>query len=184
MFLAFTVTFLCLYYVHLNPAYDLTTLMIGVAFPLAFGSSLLLLGRQRVLFFVFFAYFWSLVDDAPVNFDSVLTWPKVTHYQPIVPYFMDYVLLVVVLSSFCLAVRESLKGKDTTLRDNVRFSFLVLMAFGLAYLQDIEVGPVHNLVLSLWYQFDFVEHVASAAVLFVTLRLALSKPQTRGLESA
>jgi hypothetical protein len=174
--LAFVVTFSCLYYAYLNPAYDLGTLMIGVVLPVAFGSSLLLVGRQRILFFVFFAYFWSLVDDAPVHFDSVLTWPEVTRYQPVVPYFMDYVLLVVVLASFCLVVRESLKGKGTTRGEKVMFSFLTLVVFGLSYLQDIEVDAVHRLVASYWYPLDLVEHIASAAVLVFVLKLALSRP--------
>jgi len=174
--LAFMVTSSCLYYVYLNPTYNLGTLVIGVVLPVAFGSSLLLAARQRVLFFVFFAYFWSLVDDAPVHFDSVLTWPEVTHYQPIVPYFMDYVLLVVVLSSFCLAIRESLKGRTITPKEMALFGFLTLVVFGLSYIQDLEVGPVQHLVAGSWYQLDLVEHIASAAVLAFVLKLALSRP--------
>jgi len=173
--LAFVVTSCCLYYVYLNPAYDLGTLMIGVVLPMVFGSSLLLAGRQRVLFFVFSAYFWSLVDDAPVHFDSILTWPEVTRYQPFVPYFMDYVLLVVVLSFFCLAVRESLKGKRTTGKEIALFSLLTLVVFGLSYIQDIQVGPVNELVARYWYTLDLSEHVASAAVLFLVVRHALSR---------
>jgi len=174
--LAFVVTSLCLYYVNLNPVYDLGTLLIGVVLPLAFGSTLLLAGRQRALFFVFFAYFWSLVDDAPVNFDSVLTWPEVTRYQPIVPHFMDYVLLGLVLSSLYLAVREFLKGRRTTPTEKAELGLLTLVAFGLSYIQDIEVDAVRSLVNSSWYQLDFVEHIASAAVLCLVLRLALSRP--------
>ena len=169
--LAFVVTTCCLYYVYLHPAYDLVTLMIGVVLPVVFGSTLLLLGRQRVLFFVFLAYFWSLVDDAPVHFDSVLTWPRVTHYQPIVPYFGDYVLLVVVLSSFCLAVRESLKRRTTTPKEKALFGFLTLVVFGLSYIQDIEVPLVQNIVARYWYQLDLVEHLASAAILVFFLKL-------------
>lgn len=172
---AFAVTSCCLYYVYLNPAFDLGTLIIGVVLPFVFGSSLLLLGRQRVLFFVFSAYFWSLVDDAPVHFDSVLTWPEVTRYQPVVPYFMDYVLLVVVLSSFYLAVREILKGKRTTTKEKVLFSFLTLVVFGLSYIQDIELNPIRQIVASYWYQLDLVEHIASATVLLLVLKMALSK---------
>lgn len=172
---AFVVTSSCLYYVYLNPAFDLGTLMIGVVFPFVFGSSLLLLGRKRVLFFVFSAYFWSLVDDAPVHFDSVLTWPEVTHYQPIVPYFMDYVLLAVVLSSFYLAVRESLKGKRTTPKEKVLYGVLTLLVFGLSYIQDIELNPVREIVAGYWYQLDLVEHIASAMVLLLVLKMAQSR---------
>jgi hypothetical protein len=174
--LAFVVTSLCLYCVYLSPAYDLSTLLIGVVLPVVFGSALLLAGRQRVLFFVFLAFFWSLVDDAPVHFDSVLTWPEVTRYQPVVPYFEDYVLLCVVLLSFCLAVRESLKKRRTTPREKVLFAFLTSVAFGLSYIQDIEVGAIQSIVTNYWYQLDFFEHIASAAVLFLILRLALIKP--------
>ena len=177
--LAFVVTSLCLYYVNLNPTYDLGTLLIGVVLPLAFGTSLLLGGRQRALFFVFLAYFWSLVDDAPVNFDSVLTWPEVTRYQPIVPHLVDYVLLGLVLSSLYLAVRETLKGRRTTLTEKAELGLLILVAFGLSYIQDIEVEAVKSVVNSYWYQLDLVEHIASAAILCLVLKLALDKPLMR-----
>jgi hypothetical protein len=175
---SFTITFACLWYVDLNPAYDQSTLMIGVILPVVTGSAILMAGKQRVLFFVFFAYFWSLVDDAPVHFDSVLTWPEVTRYQPIAPYFMDFVLLGLVLSSLFLALREYLKGRSVTSAKKAQLALLILVAFGLSYLQDLEVG--HNLVSQSFYELELVEHIASAAVLYFTLRLASRLPARAG----
>lgn len=175
--ISFAVTVACFWYVYLNPNYDLGTLLVGVIIPVVFGSALLLPSRQRVLFFVFFGYFWSLVDDAPVHFDSVLTWPEVTRYQPMVPYFMDFVLLGLVLTSLSLALRECLKGKKVASGEKALLAFLVLVAFGLSYIQDLAfIGYVQDIVSHSFFQLELVEHIVSAAVLYLTLRFATKLP--------
>ena len=170
---SFVITILCLGYVYLNQDFDLGTLLIGVILPFAAGFFILLVLKQRILLFVFVAYFWSLVDDAPVHFDSILTWPQVTRYQPFIPYFVDFILLAVVLTSFSLAIRECLKGKQASRDRRIQLGFLTLIVFALSYLQDVEIEPFHSIVFQYFYELDLVEHIASAAVLYFTIRLAL-----------
>jgi len=170
---SFAITMCCLSYVYLNQNFDLGTLLIGVILPFTAGSLILVVLRQRILLFAFIAYFWSLVDDAPVHFDSVLTWPEVTRYQPFIPYFVDFVLLAVVFASLYLAVRECTKGKILSKERKVQLAFLILVIFGLSYLQDIEIWPIHPIVADYFYELDLVEHLLSATVLGFTLKLAL-----------
>jgi len=169
---SFVLLFLCLLYVYFNPNYDVTTFVVGVAIPGMGGSAILFATRQRVLAFVYLAYFWGLVDDAPVHFDSVLTWPEVTRYQPYVPYLMDFVLLGLALLFFSLAVLESIGGKAITHHEGFILVLLTMLVFGLSYLQDLEISPVQYLVDGYWYQFDLVEHIVSGVALFLTLRYA------------
>ena len=170
---AFLVTGACLAYVYLNQAFDLGTLVIGVIIPSVFGSILLVSTRHRVLFFVFLAYFLTLVDDAPVHFDSVLTWPEVTRYQPVIPYLVDFILLGSVFLLLILALRETAKGGSMTPWRKVADMLLVVLAFGLSYLQDFESEPIHGIVVNHWYELDLVEHIASGAVLYLALRMAV-----------
>lgn len=178
---AFLITLLSLYYVYVNPAYDLGTFIVGVALPLLLGSILLLAGNHRLLLFVFIAYFWSLVDDAPVNFDSVLTWPEVSRYNPVFPhYLMEVILHVLTLSFLYLVVHESLKGKVLSISEQVEVGLLTLVAFGLSYAQNIPLTVIQRIVADRWYQLDLVEHVVSSLALFLALRIAM---QSSGKDS-
>ena len=95
---------LSLLYVYLNQDFDLSTLLAGVVIPLSLGVVVLLAARRRVMLLVFVAYFWSLVDDKPVNFDSVLTWPEVTRFHPAGPHiFMEVLLHLLTLLFLALA---------------------------------------------------------------------------------
>ena len=65
-----------LLYAEVVYVFDATTLLVSVVLPLTLGSAIFLLRRNRTLLFAFLAFFWTVVDDRPVYFDSVLTWPK------------------------------------------------------------------------------------------------------------
>jgi len=171
---AFLISILTMWFVYLNPAYNVNTFLVGVALPLALGSALLLAGRQRLLLFVFLAYFWSLVDDAPVNFDSVLTWPNVTRHNPAAPhYFLEVVLHVLTIFFLSLAVRESSEGKAVDSRKKFEIALLTLVAFSSSYLQNAPLGVIRHLVTHHWFELDLLEHIASGAFLYFALRLAL-----------
>ena len=119
-----------LWYVSENQAFDVTTLLAGVVFPLVFGSAVLLVTKQRIALFVFLAYFWSIVDDGPVFFDSVLTWPEVTRFHPATPHiFLEVLLHALTLLFMALAVREALGGTRPPLPKALGVVVLALIAF-------------------------------------------------------
>jgi hypothetical protein len=171
------VLLLSLWYVYLNQDFDATTLLAGVLLPLVLGSAILYVTKERVLLFAFLAYFWSLVDDKPVQFDSVLTWPEVTRFHPATPHiFMEVVLHVLTIAFLYLAVREGLKGTALTQAKALKVSLLTLAAFVLSYAQNIPLDALQTFVTQDWYALDLVEHVVSLAFLYLALREAARGP--------
>jgi hypothetical protein len=162
------------WYVFLNQNFDVTTLLGGVAFPLAFGSAALLATRQRIALFAFLAYFWSLIDDAPVNFDSVFTWPEVTRAHPAGPHiFMEVLLHILTIIFLCLAIREALKGTSFTWSKAFGISLLTAAAFALSYAQNLPLDSLGAVIEQDWIQLDLAEHLASLILLYVAVRLAM-----------
>src|SRR5271156_724619 len=78
--------------------------------------------KGSLFFFAFMAYFWSLIDDGPVDFDSVLTWPKVTGGPQHI--FLEILLHALTLGFLFLALREALKGSDASTRRRIGIAFL------------------------------------------------------------
>jgi len=166
------------WYVFQNQAFDITTLLGGVALPLVFGSAALLVTKQRIALFAFLAYFWSLIDDAPVNFDSVLTWPEVTRVHPAAPHlFMEALLHVLTVVFLCLAMREALKGTSVTREKAFGVSIFTAAAFVLSYAQNLPLGGLGTTVEQGWYQFDLTEHLASIILLYIAVRLAMRRQE-------
>ncbi|MGD0637245.1 MAG: hypothetical protein ABSA72_04320 [Nitrososphaerales archaeon] len=163
-----------LWYVYQNQAFDATTLLGGVVLPLAFGSAVLFVAKQRIALFAFLALFWSLIDDAPVNFDSVLTWPEVTRTHPAGPHdFMEILLHLLTIVFLCLALREALKGTSFTEEKALSISLLTAAAFVLSYAQNLPLDALRTVVENDWYQLDLAEHLASIFFLYVAVRLAM-----------
>lgn len=125
-----------------------------------------------LLFFAFMAYFWSLIDDGPVNFDSVLTWPEVT--SGVQHTFMEILLHALTLAFFYLAVRAALKGATLTNRGGGEISLLLLASFWASYAQNTPLGWVQGLVASDWYPLDAVEHLASVVLFCLAIRGCLT----------
>jgi hypothetical protein len=160
------VVILSQFFVLANPAYDTSTLLVGVLIPLVLGCGAFALNKDRVLLFAFVAFFWSLVDDAPVYFDSVYTWPEVTRFHPAIPHLLLEVLLHVVTAAFLvLALRESSKGRKLTTLRLFAVGTVAVAVFVLSYAQNIPLGPVQAFVEDNWYLLDIVEHLL-ALVLF------------------
>lgn len=154
--------------------FDLTTLEYSVILPLCLGSLVLALTRERILLYAFLAYIWAVLDDMPVFFDSVLTWPEVTRFHPFLPrLFMNIVIHALTLLFMWLAIREALKGKMVDRTRLYEIVFLALIAFILAYAQNIPLGVVQNLVQNSWYPFDLAEKLLSIA--FFTLAIYMSR---------
>jgi len=160
----------CLLYAQVTGTYDATTFMVSVVLPLVLGSAILLTRKERILLFAFLAYFWAVVDDAPVFFDSVITWPEVTRFHPFLPrLFMNIVIHALTALFLYLSVRESMKGKGVGLRNAPRVIVLASVAFVLAYAQNIPLPAIQNVVETSWYPFDFAEKVVSILFLYLAL---------------
>jgi hypothetical protein len=152
----------CSTYPLMTGNYDESTFAVSVALPLLLGSGILLLRKNRVLLYAFLAYIWAVLDDAPVFFDSVLTWPEVTRFHPFLPrLFMNIVIHGLTLIFLYLAIRRPLKGTGVRLRDAPWVLVLASAAFVLAYAQNIPLAAIQTLVENSWYQFDIAEKLAS-----------------------
>lgn len=163
-----------LLYAQITGTYDATTLIGSVVLPLVSGSVILLVRRKRILLLAFLAYFWTVIDDAPVFFDSVLTWPEVTRFHPFIPrLFMNVVIHTLTAVFLYLTIRESIKGASVRLRDAIGVIVLTLMAFVSAYAQNIPLNFVQNVVRTSWYSFDFMEKLISIIFLYFAVHEAL-----------
>lgn len=157
-------------YVGYNQTFDYSTLLIGVVVPLASGFILLSRKSDRFLLLAYLGYFWSVVDDAPVNFDSVFTWPEVTRFHPVLPHYtLEVVFHVATFGFMYLSVREVLGGGIKLGRRALRIYLLLALAFLLSYAQNIPLSAVQSMVESSWYQLDVFEHLGSVVVFGLAL---------------
>lgn len=168
------VVIVCLLYAQLSGMYDATTFAVCVLLPLVFGSVVFSARKERILLFAFLAYFWAVVDDGPVFFDSVLTWPEVTRFHPFLPrLFMNVVIHALTALFLYLTIRESMKGARVGLRESIPVIILASMAFVLAYAQNIPLAFIQNLVAASWYPFDVTEKLVSILFLSLAVREAV-----------
>ena len=149
-------------YAAVTGTYDATTFLVSILLPLVLGSAFLSARRERIALFAFLAYFWAMVDDGPVFFDSVLTWPEVTRFHPFLPrLFMNIVIHALTALFFYLAMRESTKDTGASLRKAPKVIILTSIAFVAAYAQNIPLTAIQNVVDTSWYAFDIAEKSAS-----------------------
>jgi hypothetical protein len=164
-------------YVAVTGTYDATTLLVSILLPLVLGSAFLSVRKERIALFAFLAYFWAVVDDGPVFFDSVLTWPEVTRFHPFLPrLFMNIVIHALTAFFLYLAMRESMKGTGASLRKAPKVIILTSAAFVAAYAQNIPLIAVQNVVDASWYAFDITEKSVSIFLFCVAVWLAM-KPK-------
>lgn len=157
-------------YADYNQNFDYSTLLIGVVIPLASGCILFSRRGDRFLLFAFLGYFWSVVEDAPVYFDSVLTWPEVTRFHPFLPHLtLEVIFHLATFGFMFLSVREVLGGGIKPGRRALRIYLLLAFAFILAYAQNIPLDTVQSIVESSWYQLDIFEHLGSVVVFGLAL---------------
>ena len=122
----------------------------------------------RLLFFAFMAYFWSLIDDGPVDFDSVLTWPEVTGGLQHI--FLEVLLHALTLGFLWLALWEALKGSEVSAGRRLRVAALGLGSFWASYFQNTPFLALGNLPSGSWYPLDAAEHLVAVALLCLALR--------------
>lgn len=160
-------------YVYIFPAYDVGTLAVGAMVPLFASILIAYVLQSRVLLYALLAYFWALVEDAPVYLDSVFTWPEVTRFHPATPHLFLEVLYHSLTALFLLlAVKEARRGAKMSLGRKALAGSLLAGGFVLAYAQNIPVAPIQDIVESQWYQLDLLEHLASGTLTIVGLLLA------------
>ena len=166
-------------YVFEYPNYDITTFVVGAALPFLVAVALPMFARNRILLYASLAFYWALVDDGPVFLDSVFTWPEVTRFHPAAPHLFLEVLYHLLTAVFLfLAIRKAMAGGQTNARKIVAISFLAVVTFVLAYLQNVPFGLVQDVVEHQWYQLDVTEHLLSVFVFYLTVRFALSREVT------
>jgi len=162
-----------LLYAYVVYVFDATTFLVSVASPIVFGSAILSVRKRRILLFAFLAYIWAVIDDAPIFFDSVLTWPEVTRFHPFLPrLYMNIVIHSLTLFFLYLTIRESMKGRAPTRPKIFVVAVLTFIAFVLAYAQNIPLAMIQNTVQNSWYQFDIAEKLSSMVFLYFAIRLA------------
>ena len=122
----------------------------------------------RLLFFAFLAFFWSLIDDGPVDFDSVLTWPEVTGGMQHV--FLEVLLHTLTLGFLWLALREGAKGSEVPGQGRAEVGFLGLASFWASYFQNTPFLGLGNLTPGSWYGLDATEHLVAVALFCLALR--------------
>jgi hypothetical protein len=133
----------------------------------------LALGR-RVYLFVFLAYFWSVTDDAPVNLDSIYTWPEVT--SGLQHTTTELLLHALTLLFLCLAVREAVKGsRKLAFSRWFTVSILTMAAFGAASVSIIPLPSLQAAITTNWYEIDAVGHVTSIGLMCAALWEAVKR---------
>lgn len=143
----------------------------AVLIPIALAYLFFWLRGRKVIFFVFMAYIWALTDDAPVNLDSVFTWPEVTFG---LQHYLLEVLLHLLTAAFMVAgVREASKGRKMSLSRGITVYFFTLLAFIISYAQNLPFHPFEvSVPAGTWYPLDIIEHPVSILILCLALWLA------------
>jgi hypothetical protein len=163
----------CLVYAEWYGVFDWMMFFVGVVVPLGLGSAIISVRKDRIILFAFLAYIWAVLDDAPVFLDSLLTWPQVTRFHPFLPrLFMNIVIHGLTAFFMYVAIREAMKGKNTSLRNAPRVVILAAVAFVLAYAQNIPLDVIQNAVTAAWFPFDIAEKLSSIFVFYLALREA------------
>ena len=157
-------------YVAIYPNYDAGTFVVGAVIPLAVTVALPLARKNRVMLYAFLAYFWALVDDGPVNLDSVFTWPEVTTAPPHL--LLEILYHALTLTFAILAVVEAGRGTARGKGRLALISALVAVAFVLSYAQNLPIYEMQYLAEYGWYQLDLVEHALSALVLYLAITVS------------
>ena len=161
-----------LYFAY-NPSFGTMTLLFGVLLPLLVGGVLLFVTDQMAILLGFIGIFWSIVDDAPISFDSFLTWPQVTRTSPFLPHLEMEILLHILTLGFLMgSIWMRLRNKNPRERAGSWPYLAALVAAILCYVQNVPLPLVQDYVVQSWYQLDAVEHALSVFSFAVALQLS------------
>jgi hypothetical protein len=159
-----------------------TALFWAVIFPILLSLVLFVPRRRWILLLAFLAYIWALTDDAPVYFDSVFTWPEVTSgFQHFFLEILLHVLTFVFMASaVVVAWGKGRRVGVSRYRKIFASMILAVVAFILAYAQNLPFHAMELLVKKSWFELDVIEHIASVAFLFFAIRIAEEGPGQAG----
>ena len=158
-----------------NTVYGLSILVLGVVMPLAAACVLLMVTDQRAVLLAYIGLFWSIVDDAPIFFDSVLTWPQVTRFHPYLPHLALEVALHLATLGFLVAaaVVAGSSGRRALYRRPLPIFFAFVSSI-FAYSQNLPFPEVQDFITApqSWYELDILEHIAALAFISLALYIA------------
>jgi hypothetical protein len=167
-------------YAEVRYIYDARTFLLCILLPLVFGVAVLSLRKDRTLLFAFLAMFWAVIDDRPIFFDSILTWPEVTRFHPFLPrLFMNVVIHALTIIFLYLTIREAMKGSGVRMRKvPLRVIILATVSFAFAYAQNIPLAVIQNVVQAganpaSWFPFDLEAKLS--AIFFLCLAVWQAK---------
>jgi len=115
-------------YLALHPEVNLDLFWLFAAVIIPIVISYILLRNNIFLFYSYAGIFLSIIDDAPVYFDSVFTWPEVTRYNPafhhffmeVILHFLTLVLLLVSINTFVKKIENKRKNLFPTLLEQLQ----------------------------------------------------------------
>lgn len=169
------VVVLAVVYAEIVYTYDSLTLLLCVIAPVLLGSFFISLTRNRTILFAYLAFIWAVLDDRPIYFDSVLTWPEVTRFHPLLPrLFMNIVIHGLTVIFLYLAVREASKGSRPSFWHSPRVLIAGVIFLVFAYAQNIPLSIVQNVVQAgsnpaSWFPFDLATKLSAVLFLYITL---------------
>jgi hypothetical protein len=162
-------------YAEIVYVYDLTTLVLCVIVPIVLGSLFMYATKSRIMFYAFLGFIWAALDDRPIFFDSVLTWPEVTRFHPLLPrLLMNIVIHGLTVVFYYLALREATRDNKVGLFRSPEPLILAAISCVAAYAQNIPIAFIQNIVQagtnpSSWYPFDFVTKLIGVLFLYLAL---------------
>lgn len=152
-------------YLATNPDVNLDLFWLFVAVLAPITVAIVLLHDSRFLLFSYLGIFLSTVDDAPVNFDSVFTWPEVTRYAPAFHHFAMEIFLHIATFFFILLAFRTLTKRYTNNQPTLKLLLMALGVSALCYLQNLPLESFQRMVEQNWYLLDVSEHVAAVLLL-------------------
>ncbi len=119
--------------------------------------------NKKIVLWGFLGYFWTLIDDDPVNADLLLGKTG---------YTMEFVLHALTIFFFYLAIREAAK--------RVGLSWTTALWIVLAFLSSSADDAAFINLISLirhdyWYPLDVAEHAASLLFFYLAIRVPIKK---------
>jgi len=185
---ATTLVVVAVAYAEIVYTYDLTTLVVCVILPVILGSIFISFTKSRIVLFAYLAIIWAVLDDRPIYFDSVLTWPEVTRFNPLLPrLFMNVIIHALTVIFLYLSLREATRGKESGFWHSPRVLLPAVIFLVLTYAQNIPLSIVQDAVQAgtnpaSWYPFDVSTKLLALLFLYIALREGRKEVQSKKTE--
>jgi hypothetical protein len=162
-------------YLAMHPEVNLDFFWLFAAVIIPILISYLLLRNSIFLFYSYAGIFFSIIDDAPVHFDSVFTWPEVTRYNPAFHhFFMEVILHFLTLVLLLVSINIFVKKVENKRKKIVCYSLGLVSSF-LCYAQNTPLDFIQAVVESNWYFLDIFEHFVAIFLLILSFTISSEK---------